>query len=212
MTFHVSATPLSGLPRSQSTPPRHAGTKQEAAKRYHTRRMLTTTDVPLSARHGSPQTRSSPVGRKTTVPTTTRRRYATRSTVLSTPDVPSSRPKVPSPSMFKPHSKRDVIFTLRRKLSVESVPLNRIPSFMDHFLNYQSPSVDYDSEEILLDIAYRIKLNNLRHILGPECGTERDPWTFKSGEDISDRDHDTITTQTRHPDSFERSTSSWMDV
>ncbi|KAG7097296.1 hypothetical protein E1B28_004660 [Marasmius oreades] len=248
MTFHVlanpstdAATPLDVLgkrclDKSRSTPQRRrrlpgvkevAGARQGATKRQ---KMSSSLEELSPTRPCSPQTlfsssSTTPLERKND----TERRYATRSTVASLPNTASS---VPSPSMFKALSKRDVIFTLRQRLRVETIPLNRIPSFMDHFLDYQSPSVDYDSEEILLDIAFRIKLNNLRHILGGlEYGSglpedpqssdkraiqflwpEKDVWTFTFADDSYDRDYDSITTQTRHPDSFERSTSSWPDV
>ncbi|KAL0580067.1 hypothetical protein V5O48_001926 [Marasmius crinis-equi] len=212
--------------------PDSAGAKQRASKRYTARRMLTALEEPLPSRSSTPQTRS----RRSTPSASTlsaerqnsTRRYATRSTVVSIADDTNTAPQrtIP-PSAFKSPSKRQALFTLRRKLSVESIPLNRIPSFMDHFLNYQSPSVDYDSEEIMLELAYRIKLNKLHYILGPIPSSrhiprsearciqflwdERDLWASMSADDGFDIDMDS-TTQTRLPDSFERSTSSWTDV
>ncbi|KAL0067673.1 hypothetical protein AAF712_005388 [Marasmius tenuissimus] len=134
---------------------------------------------------------------------------------------------VPALALKSP-SKREALFTLRRKLRVETIPLNRIPSFMDHFLNYQSPSVDYDSEEIMLELAYRIKMNKLHHVV--DLSTPRkyvisrpdthhiqllwagqETWASMTAHDGFDGVSG-VSTQSRLPDSFERSTSSWAEA
>ncbi|KAK7060381.1 hypothetical protein VNI00_001146 [Paramarasmius palmivorus] len=152
-----------------------------------------------------------------------RRQGATRSVISGHHDS-QPRPKSKLQSRL-PHNR--ALFIIRRKLSVESVPLSRIPSFMDHFLNHQSPSVDYDSEEIMLEIAYRINLNRIRQSsyyatrhYPRTLGLRRRGWDDAGYGDGSDYDMNIVTDSeaedassviTRHPDSFERSTSTWTD-
>ncbi|KAK1228447.1 hypothetical protein PQX77_008510 [Marasmius sp. AFHP31] len=185
----------------------------------------------------TPSRPSTPRSRRSTPPSTpaerihSQRRYATRSTIPSKSDTTSSthsRRVVPA-SALKPPSKREALFTLRRKLHVETIPLNRIPSFMDHFLNYQSPSVDYDSEEIMLELAYRIKLNKLHYVVDPSTPrkyvisrpdthhiqllwAEQDTWTSMTAAHDGFDGVSGVSTQSRLPDSFERSTSSWTEA
>ena len=206
-----------------------AGTKQRASKRYTARRMLTSLEASVPSRPSTPRSRPSTPLTTSIERTKSQRRYATRRTISSVPENTSNTPRrTVSASVRQPPSNREALLTLRRRLSVESVPFNRIPSFMDHFLNYQSPSVDYDSEEIMLELAYRIKLNKLDHILGsstprnyvlshPEAHrihllwAKQNAWASATMNDGFDGVFD-LATQSRHPDSFERSTSSWTDA
>lgn len=223
----LPSRPSSKATREQSLAPSDAsGSKQRASKRYQSRKMLSAVEEPLSARLGSPLSRHS-----SSTPLSSfgsdKRRYATRGTKVAvlkeTPAVPQMAPA----RIFKSPSKRQVLFTLRQRLSVESVPVNQIPSFMDHFLNYQSPSVDFDSEEIMLEIACRIKLNKLDHMLGATGRRRYLPYTgdasdciqiVMADEDASSIDEDgsdldiEMSYQSRLPDSFERSTSSWTET
>ncbi|ESK95157.1 hypothetical protein Moror_13889 [Moniliophthora roreri MCA 2997] len=220
--------------------------KNAASKRYAARKKLASSPLSLSL---SPQPDIAVGGhrRRTIKPTTgssdtfwglfmptkksaaaaknsasSKRRYATRSLISSHDSQSRPKSKLQSPTPIN-----NALFTIRRKLSVESVPPSRIPSFMDHFLDYQSPSVDYDSEEIMLEIAYRINLNRARQSLHytsrrypRSLGLRRRSWNDARVEDGSGYDASIITESeaeesagitTRHPDSFERSTSKWMD-
>ncbi|KAJ3808969.1 hypothetical protein F5876DRAFT_78210 [Lentinula aff. lateritia] len=125
----------------------------------------------------------------------------------------------------------------RRQNSAGEISLTRIPSIMDVYLDAKSPSVDF-TEEVVLEIADRSRRLSLLSNLGfTSASSQTQPRCSQSCEYSHTANSETLSsltsevtglnfsweqillgknvpqsgTSTRHPDSFERSTSTWSE-